>query len=29
MPGRVPAYGNQRTEWDAGSRIDHENPEYR
>ena len=27
--GGVPAYGNQRTEWDAGARFDHENPEYR
>ncbi len=27
--GGVPAYGNQRTEWDAGSRFDFENPEYR
>ena len=25
----IPAYGNQRTEWDAGSRFDFENPEYR
>lgn len=24
-----PAYGNQRSEWDAGSRFDFENPEYR
>lgn len=27
--GGVPAYGNQRREWDAGSRFDFENPEYR
>ena len=27
--GGVPAYGNQRTEWDAGARFDYENPEYR
>jgi multimeric flavodoxin WrbA len=27
--GGVPAYGNQRSEWDAGSRFDYENPEYR
>ena len=27
--GGVPAYGNQRTEWDAGTRFDFENPEYR
>lgn len=27
--GGVPAHGNQRTEWDAGSRFDFENPEYR
>ena len=27
--GGVPAYGNQRTEWDTGSRFDYENPEYR
>lgn len=27
--GGVPAYGNQRTEWDAGARFDFENPEYR
>ena len=25
----IPAYGNQRREWDAGSRFDHPNPEYR
>jgi multimeric flavodoxin WrbA len=27
--GGIPAYGNQRTAWDAGSRFDFENPEYR
>jgi multimeric flavodoxin WrbA len=27
--GGIPAYGNQRSEWDAGSRFDFENPEYR
>ncbi|HEX8762415.1 MAG TPA: flavodoxin family protein [Candidatus Saccharimonadales bacterium] len=27
--GGVPAYGNQRSKWDAGSRFDFENPEYR
>lgn len=27
--GGVPAYGNQRSEWDAGARFDYENPEYR
>ena len=27
--GGVPAYGNQRKEWDAGTRFDFENPEYR
>jgi multimeric flavodoxin WrbA len=27
--GGVPAYGNQRTEWDAGCRLDAENPEHR
>ncbi|MBD8506513.1 flavodoxin family protein [Hoyosella sp. G463] len=27
--GGVPAYGNQRTEWEAGCRFDFENPEYR
>jgi len=27
--GGFPAYGNQRKEWDAGTRFDHENPEYR
>lgn len=25
----MPAYGNQRSEWDAGTTGDHENPEYR
>lgn len=27
--GGVPAYGNQRDKWDAGTRFDFENPEYR
>jgi multimeric flavodoxin WrbA len=27
--GGVPAYGNQRSEWNAGTRFDWENPEYR
>lgn len=27
--GGVPAHGNQRSKWDAGSRFDFENPEYR
>jgi multimeric flavodoxin WrbA len=27
--GGVPAYGNQRSEWNAGTRFDFENPEYR
>jgi len=27
--GGIPAYGNQRSEWDAGCRFDHPNPEYR
>ena len=27
--GGIPAYGNQRSEWDAGCRIDDPNPEYR
>ena len=27
--GGVPGYGNQRTAWDAGTRFDFENPEYR
>ncbi len=26
--GGIPAYGNQRSEWDAGARFDFENPEY-
>ena len=25
----IPAHGNQRSAWDAGSRFDHANPEYR
>ncbi|MFU8896647.1 MAG: flavodoxin family protein [Gammaproteobacteria bacterium] len=25
----IPAHGNQRTEWEAGQRFDHPNPEYR
>ncbi|MDX6197733.1 MAG: hypothetical protein QOJ79_884 [Actinomycetota bacterium] len=25
----IPAYGNQRSAWDAGARFDYENPEYR
>jgi multimeric flavodoxin WrbA len=25
----IPAYGNQRSKWDAGCRFDHPNPEYR
>jgi multimeric flavodoxin WrbA len=25
----IPAYGNQRSEWDGGARFDFENPEYR
>ena len=25
----IPAYGNVRTEWDAGTRLDHANPEHR
>lgn len=25
----IPAYGNQRTKWDAGERFDNPNPEYR
>lgn len=29
MAGGIPAYGNQRSEWDAGARFDFENPEYR
>lgn len=27
--GGVPAYGNQRSAWDAGARFDFKNPEYR
>lgn len=27
--GGIPAYGNQRKEWDAGTRFDFENPEHR
>lgn len=27
--GGMPAHGNQRTAWDAGTRFDHPNPEYR
>ena len=27
--GGIPAQGNQRSEWDAGTRFDFENPEYR
>jgi multimeric flavodoxin WrbA len=27
--GGVPAYGNQRSKWDAGARFDFRNPEYR
>lgn len=27
--GGIPAYGNQRSKWDGGSRFDFENPEYR
>ncbi len=27
--GGVPAYGNQRSEWDSGNRFGFENPEYR
>lgn len=27
--GGIPAYGNQRSEWDAGCRFDFPNPEYR
>ena len=29
MNGGIPAYGNQRSKWDAGARFDFENPEYR
>lgn len=27
--GGIPAHGNQRSEWEAGCRSDHENPEHR
>ena len=27
--GGIPAYGNQRSAWDAGARFDFQNPEYR
>lgn len=27
--GGIPAYGNQRSQWDAGARFDFDNPEYR
>lgn len=27
--GGVPAHGNQRSQWDAGCRFDHPNPDYR
>ncbi len=27
--GGIPPYGNQRSEWDAGARFNHPNPEYR
>jgi len=27
--GGVPAHGNQRSEWEAGCRFDHPNPDYR
>ena len=27
--GGIPAHGNQRSQWDAGERFDHPNPEYR
>jgi multimeric flavodoxin WrbA len=27
--GGIPVHGNQRSEWDAGSRFGHENPEHR
>jgi multimeric flavodoxin WrbA len=27
--GGIPAHGNQRSEWDAGERLDFENPEHR
>jgi multimeric flavodoxin WrbA len=27
--GGIPAHGNQRSEWDAGTRFDYPNPEHR
>ena len=27
--GGIPAHGNQRSQWDAGCRFDHPNPDYR
>jgi hypothetical protein len=27
--GGVPAYGNQRSEWEAGCRFDYPDPDYR
>jgi hypothetical protein len=27
--GGIPAHGNQRSEWEAGCRFDHPNPEHR
>lgn len=27
--GGIPAYGNQRSEWEGGARFDFMNPEYR
>src|SRR5215210_1228703 len=27
--GGIPAHGNQRSEWDAGNRLDYPNPDYR
>ena len=27
--GGVPGHGNQRSEWNAGTRLDYENPDYR
>lgn len=29
LQGGIPAYGNQKSEWDKGKRFDLENPEYR
>lgn len=29
VAGGIPAYGNQRTKWDAGCRPDFANPDYR